>query len=187
MNWLTIVILAVIGILTWRSYSAGFIRELVSLAAVILAIPVAGVLYDDLYPKVHPIVDSEALANLVSFVALFAGVLIAGQIASHLLRQTAEALNLGAVDKLAGGAFGFLKGVLICQVVLVALVAFPAPDLRDEIDESPVAKQLVSGTPFVLAILPDNFENRVDGFLDGFFKDNGVPAPSPTPTQASTG
>ena len=50
----------------------------------------------------------------------FAGVLIAGQVASHLLRTTAEALNLGQVDKIAGGAFGFLKGVLICQVILIA-------------------------------------------------------------------
>ncbi len=181
MNWLSILIIAVIALLTWRSYSAGFIRELVSLAAVILAVPVAGVLYDDLYPKVHPIVDSVALANLVSFLALFTGVIIAGQVLSHLLRQTAEALNLGSVDKLAGGAFGFIKGVLVCQVILVALVAFPTPDFRDEIDASPVATQLVAGTPFVLAILPDNFNDEIDGFLDDFFgEDEEEPGAEPT-------
>ena len=176
MNWLSIAIVVVIGVLTWRSYRSGFIRELVSLAAVILAVPVAGILYDDLYPKVHPIVDNVALANLISFVSLFAGVIVAGQVISHLLHQVAAALNLGAVDKIAGGAFGLLKGVLVCQVLLIVLVAFPAPDLRDEIDGSPVAKRLLDGTPFVLAILPQGFNDEVDGFLDGFFKQDKAPA-----------
>ena len=176
MNWLSIAIVVVIGVLTWRSYRSGFIRELVSLAAVILAVPVAGILYDDLYPKVHPIVDNVALANLISFVSLFAGVIVAGQVISHLLHQVAAALNLGAVDKIAGGAFGLLKGVLICQVLLIVLVAFPVPDLRDEIDGSPVATRLLDGTPFVLAILPQGFNDEVDGFLDGFFKQDKAPA-----------
>ena len=126
MNWLSIAIVVVIGVLTWRSYRSGFIRELVSLAAVILAVPVAGILYDDLYPKVHPIVDNVALANLISFVSLFAGVIVAGQVISHLLHQVAAALNLGAVDKIAGGAFGLLKGVLVCQVLLIVLGCFTA-------------------------------------------------------------
>lgn len=184
MNWVSILIIAVVALLTWRSYRAGFIRELVSLAAVILAIPVAGVLYDDMYPNVHPIVDNEALANLISFVSIFAGVLIAGQVLSALLKQVAEALNLGSVDHIAGGAFGFLKGVLICQALLVALVAFPAPDLREEINQSTVATRLLDGTPFVLAILPDSFEEKVDEFLDGFIRDqeDGEPGSGSTAT-----
>ncbi len=188
MNWISIVIVAVLALLTWRSYRAGFIRELVSLAAVILAIPVAGVLYDDMYPKVHPIVDNVAMANLISFVSIFAGVIIAGQVASALLKQVAEALNLGGVDHMAGAAFGFLKGVLVCQALLIALVAFPSPDFREEIDASPVAKRLLDGTPFVLAILPDSFKDEVDAFFDSLFRDeeaDGDLTPAATPTPES--
>lgn len=183
MNWLSIAIIAILALLTWRSYRAGFIRELVSLAAVILAIPVAGVFYDDMFPKVHPIVDNDALANLICFVSIFAGVIIAGQVASTLLKQMAEALNLGSVDHLAGAAFGFLKGVLVCQALLVAFVAFPSPDIREEIDDSVIATRLLDGTPFVLAILPDSFNDEVSHFFDGLFnesEDEETPGATPT-------
>jgi membrane protein required for colicin V production len=178
-NWVTLVLVVVIGLLTWRSYSTGFIRELVSLASVILAVPVAGIFYDDMYPKVHPIVDSVALANLISFMSLLAGVVIAGQIASYLLRETANALNLGEADHLAGAAFGLIKGILLCQVVLIALVAFPKPDIRDEIDRSPVATALLDSTPLVLSILPSNFDAQVDFFLDHFSDDGDDDDQSP--------
>ena len=167
MNWVTIAILVIIGGLTYRAYVNGFIRELVSLTAVILAVPIAGVLYDDMVPKVEPIVDNVALASLISFLSILAGIIIGGQVAAHLLRRTAEVMNLGSVDKAAGAAFGFMKGVIICQVLLIALIIFPEPDVRDDIDSSPVATALVDGTPMVLGILPGQFDRAVDLFNQG--------------------
>lgn len=167
MNWVTIVILVIIGVMTYRAYRNGFIRELVSLTAVILAVPIAGLLYDDLFPKVEPIIDNEQLASLVSFLAILAGVIIGGQVLAHLLKRTAEVMNLGSVDHAAGAAFGLLKGIIICQVLLIALIIFPEPDLRDDIDDSAVATVLVDGTPMVLGILPGQFDNAVDLFNQG--------------------
>lgn len=167
MNWLTILLLIILGLTTFRAYRNGFVRELVSLASVVVAIAVAGVFYDDLYPKVEPIVDNVVIAALLSFLALFAAVIIAGQVAAFLLKQSVEMLNLGGADQLAGGAFGLVKGVLVCQVVLVALVVFPDPDLRDDIDNSSVARPMVNGAPVILALLPGGFADRVDDFLRG--------------------
>ncbi|HMO55545.1 MAG TPA: CvpA family protein, partial [Tepidiformaceae bacterium] len=80
MNWLDLVLLVAIGLAAYRGYSNGFIRELVSIAAVILAIPIAGLLYDDMYPKVEPIVTNQDLAAVISFVSILAGVIIGGQV-----------------------------------------------------------------------------------------------------------
>lgn len=165
MDWVSIVIIAFAGLVTWRAYTNGFVRELVSLSATILAVPIAGIFYDDLYPKVHPIVDNVALASLISFMALLLGVILAGHVGSHLLRNAVNVLNLGSLDRLAGGGFGFLKAVIIVQVVLIALVAFPKPDVQDDIDRSPVATTLVEAAPGMLAVLPGRFERAVDAFL----------------------
>ena len=170
MNWVSIVVALVLGVTTFRAYRNGFVRELVSLCAVILAIPMAGIFYDDMYPKVLPIVDNEALAYLIAFLAILIGVLILGQVAAHLLKRGVNLLNFGAADQLAGGAFGLLKGILICQAVLIALVLFPRPDVRADIDASPVAKALLDGAPFVLNILPGQFSDGVGQFLDTFKK-----------------
>ncbi len=163
-NWLDLVLLAVIGFSTFSGYRNGFIRELVSIASVILAIPLAGIFYDDMFPKVEPIVRNAQFAALLSFVAILAGVIIGGQVAAHMLKRTAEILNLGVLDRLAGGAFGFLKAVFIVQVLLIALVTFPRPDLREEIDGSQVAQRLLDSAPTVLAFLPRTFDEGIDLF-----------------------
>jgi len=166
-NWLTIGLAAVIVFLTWRAYSNGFIRELVSLCVAILAIPIAGIFYDDLTRKLDPIISDATAARLVAFLSILIGVVIAGQVVAHLLKRAVAMLNLGALDHLAGGAFGFLKAVILCQVVLIALVAFPSPDLGDSIDESPVARTLLDTAPAVLAFLPNTFDREIHAFLDG--------------------
>ena len=164
MNWLDFVLIAVIGFSTFSGYRNGFIRELVSIAAVILAIPVAGIFYDDMFPKVEPIVDNEDLAALLSFVAILAGVVIGGQVAGHLLKRTAEILNLGVLDRLSGGVFGFLKAVVLAQVLLVVFVTFPRPDFREDIDGSIVSQRLLDTAPTVLAFLPNVFDEGIDLF-----------------------
>jgi membrane protein required for colicin V production len=167
-NWLDFVIVGVIGLITYRAYANGFIRELVSLSAVILAIPVAGIFFDDLFPKIEPIVDDARLASLVSFLAIFLAVIIGGLVAAHLLRGGVRLLNLGAVDSIAGGTFGFLKGVLVVQAVLLACVLFPKPDAREPIDESTLSRRLLDGSPIILAFLPDSFERDLYDFMDNF-------------------
>ena len=166
MNWVTLVLLVFIGFLTYRAYRNGFIRELVSLCAVILAVPLAGIFYDDMYPKVQPIIENERLANLVAFMAILLAVVLAGQIISYILRNAVTMLNLGAIDHVAGGAFGFLKAVIIAQVVLIVLVVFPNPNVKGPIDKSPVATRLLDSAPVVLAFLPGQFERALNAFLD---------------------
>lgn len=168
MDWVSIVIVVVVALLTWRAFRRGFLRELVGLAALILAVPVAGVFYDDMIPKVEPIIDNSTGAALLSFLAILVGVLVAGQLLGYLLRRSVDVLNLGGADRVAGAAFGFLQGLLLCQVVLVALVNFPEPDIRTHIDESTLATRLLDWTPVVLSFLPDQFEQAVDIFRGGF-------------------
>ncbi|MCK6563244.1 MAG: CvpA family protein [Dehalococcoidia bacterium] len=183
MNWITLVLLAVIGMMTFNGYRNGFIRELVGLCALILAVPLAGILYDDMYPKVEPIVDNEEAAALISFIAIMGGVLVGGVVVAHLLKKSVDMLNLGRLDDLAGGAFGFVKAAVLCQVVLIALVVFPSPDLREDIDSSPVATALLDAAPVVLAVLPGEFGDALDEFLQKVDEvaDGLTPGETPTP------
>jgi membrane protein required for colicin V production len=185
-NWLSLLLVGVLVLVTWRAYANGFIRELVSLCVAILAIPLAGVFYDNLYRKLHPIITNSDLAYLVSFLAILVGVVIAGQVAAHLLKRAVAMLNLGAADRLAGGAFGFLKAVVLCQVVLIALVAFPEPDLQGQIDDSAVATKMLDATPAVLSVLPATFDRTINGFRNGVNAasavDGAIATPTPPPT-----
>ena len=182
MNWVTILLLLFIGFVTYRAYRNGFIRELVSLCGVVLAVPLAGVFYDDMFPKVEPIVDNPELASLISFVAIMAGVIIAAQVLAYVLREAVTMLNLGVFDELAGALFGFLKAVLLAQVILIAFWVFPSPDLHGSIKNSPVATRLVDSSPFALAILPSQFDDIIARFPGEFTAAPDNPAVTPTPT-----
>ncbi len=181
MDWVSLTLLVFIGFLTWMAWRNGVIRELVSLASVILAIPIAGVLYPRMYPKVHRIVTDGDLAALVSFLAILIGVVVGGQVLAHVLRRTASMLNLGMADHLAGAAFGFVKGVILCQVILIALVTFPSPDLQGQIDDSTVARGLLDTSPVALAFLPDHFDSQLHAFLDSVRTITNSTNPAPTP------
>jgi membrane protein required for colicin V production len=181
-NWLDLLILAVLAFSTWRAYASGFIRELVVLVSVILAIPIAGALYSRMFPKVNPIFDNEDLSAVISFLSILAGVIIGGNVLAHLLKRTAEMLNLGALDRLAGAAFGFLKAALVIQAILIVLVRYPSPDVRGEIDSSRTAKALLDAAPLTLAFLPKTFETGVELFRNAADSIDG-PGAAPTPAR----
>jgi membrane protein required for colicin V production len=181
-NWLTVVLVLVIAWGTFTAWRTGFVRSLVTFCALILAIPIAELFYDDLYRKLHPIISNSDLAYLVSFLAIVTGVVIAGWVVAHVIRQGVAMLNLGLADSIAGGAFGFLRTALLCQVVLVALVAFPSPDLQGSIHDSAVARALLDAAPAVLAFLPGQFDHAIHVFLDGVQAAGGVLGANATPT-----
>ena len=107
--------------------------------------------------------------------------MLAGQVGGHLMKRTASMLNLGAFDRLAGAALGFLKAVIICQVVLIALVVFQKPDLSTTIDGSPVAGKLLDTAPAVLTVLPSTFDHGVEAFQKVAAIINGLPGGRPAP------
>lgn len=165
MNWLDgVIIVALIGF-TVAAYSSGLIREVVTLSAVIFGIVIAGVLYDDLAKDVFVFIDNQNAAEAVSFLMLFGSVYIFGQIAAYMLRTGASLLMLGPWDHLGGAVFGFVKGVFIIQILLIVFAAYPSLGLDSEVDNSALANYFIDDYSFLLNLLPQNFENRIDDFL----------------------
>ena len=165
MNWLDIVIVLVLVWFTLAAFRAGFVREVVTLAATVLAIAVAGFYYDDLAQDVLVFIDNEDAARVIAFLLLLGSIFFMGQLLAFLLRRLVSLLMLGWADRLAGAAFGFFKGLLVVEVLLILFVTFPQWGLDDAIDGSAVAPFFLDTIPFLLRILPDEFEAGVKAFL----------------------
>jgi membrane protein required for colicin V production len=88
-----------------------------------------------------------------------------------MLSRTASLLMLGWADKAGGAVFGFIKGLLIVQVLLIIFAAYPSLGLDDAIANSELAPYFLDDVDFLLRLLPDNFDERIEGFI----------APQPTP------
>lgn len=165
MDWLDVVIVLLLIGFTVAAFSAGLIREVVTLAAVVLGIVIASLLYERLTRDVFVFIDNENAAEAVSFLMLFGATYLLGQIGAYVLKTGAALLMLGPLDHAGGAVFGFIKGLLVVQMLVIVFAAYPSLGLDEAVDNSTIGKWFVDDASFLLPLLPQNFEDRVDDFL----------------------
>jgi len=165
MNWLDFAIIFVLIGFVAAAYAAGLIREAVTLVAAILGIIIAGLLYDDLAADILVFMNDEDAAQAISFLILVGAVYLFGQIVALMLSRTASLLMLGWADRAGGAAFGFLKGLLVVQALLIVLAAYPSLGMEDAVAGSQLAPYFVDDVDILLWVLPDNFDSRIERFL----------------------
>jgi membrane protein required for colicin V production len=166
MNWLDFVIILVIVFFVLGAYSAGLIREVVTLFAVFLGIVIAGALYNSLAKDVLVFIDNEDAARAISFLILFGAVYLIGQISAYVLKTGASLLMLGWVDHAGGAVFGFLKGIIVVQVLLIVFAAYPSRDMDSAVNDSTLGPFFVDDVSFVLQVMPGDFSDRIDHFIE---------------------
>jgi len=157
-NWLDGVILALLAWFIFAAFTAGFIREVVTIVSALLGVVLAGLFYEGLADDIGTFIDSERAARIVSFLVIFGAVAVAGQVAAMLLKETASLLMLGTFDHLAGAVFGLAKGVVIIQVLLILFATYPSLGLGDAISESSLSPVFTEDAPILLKVLPAEFD-----------------------------
>lgn len=162
MNWLDGVILALLAWFIFAAFTAGLIREVVTIVSALLGIVVAGLFYEPLADDIGTFIDSERAARIAAFLAIFGSIVLAGQVAAWLLRETAGLLMLGTFDHLGGAVFGLVKGILIIQVLLILFATYPSLDLDDAISDSALSPLFTERAPILLQILPAEFDAAKD-------------------------
>jgi membrane protein required for colicin V production len=162
MNWLDVIVVLIVAWFTFAAFWAGLIREVVTIVGVALGIVLAGFFYEDLADDVKLVVDGENASRIIAFLLIFGACALAGQLAAMVLKQTASLLMLGTFDHLLGAVFGFVKGIVIVEILMILFVTFPALGLKDTIDESMFGPMFLDGIPFLLKILPSEFDSAVE-------------------------
>jgi len=164
MHWLDIVIVVALLLPMYIGYKRGLIGTLLPLVAIVLGILVAGRFYDDLAGWFHPdLLGSEAQAEIVAFAIILVLFMVAMAIVSRLLQGFLALLLMGWADKIGGLAFGVVTGGVISAAVLT-LIANSFPDVEATFQESTLAAFLLDQFPFILYLLPDEFDAVRDFF-----------------------
>lgn len=164
-NWLDLVIILVILGFVIAAYSAGLIREVITLVAVLAGVVIAGVLYDDLAKDVLVFLKDEEAARAIAFLVLFGAVYLFGQVSAYVLKSGAALLMLGWWDHLGGAVFGFFKGIIFVQALLIIFAGYPSLHLDSAVDDSALGRFFLDDISFLLRLLPADFRHRVDEFL----------------------
>jgi membrane protein required for colicin V production len=182
-HWIDLVIVAIVAWSAFSAFRRGLIRQLVSVLSVIAGGLIAAHLHSRLAANIDFIVEDETTRKLIAFAAIFAGIVVLGQILSMLLRTAAGLLMLGPIDHLGGAAFGVLQGLLIVLFLLFALSAFPASErLTEALQESTLAPYFLDRLPLVERLLPAEFRDAIESFDVGMLPfPGGLPLPMPLP------
>lgn len=97
----------------------GLVRELASLAAIVLGIYGAKLFSSLLVPLVVDMLGvSEKVAQPLSYVVLFIAIAVALLILARTVDKVFDAVSLGGLNKFLGGVFGALKYALIISVLI---------------------------------------------------------------------
>lgn len=102
----------------------GFLRSFCSLGGLLLGLGLAAWNYGTVAKMLMPLVQIRAAADATGFLLIALVVMIAANLVGSLLSKVVHGVGLGCLDRLAGGAFGFLQGTLLVSLCILVTVAF---------------------------------------------------------------
>jgi len=169
MNWIDLFIIIVLAIALFRGFTDGFVKEVISLAALILGIWGAIKFSAFTAAKLYDWFDMTGqYVGIIAFMVTF-GIIV---VLIHFIGLSADkfvnAVSLGFLNRILGIVFGVFKNVLILSVIFVVLNAIDArrPFLpREKIEESKLYNPISDIAPALFPIIGEgNFGISFDRF-----------------------
>jgi membrane protein required for colicin V production len=118
-----VIVLVVLASTIQAGYS-GFFQEAFHLAGLVVGYLVAAWQYQHLAGWFEKYLKSTWLAESAGFLIIFFAVAVAAGVAGRTARWVMKKSGLSFLDRLLGGALGFLRGCLIVAVIAVCMTAF---------------------------------------------------------------
>jgi membrane protein required for colicin V production len=156
-NWLDWVMMIIMVVSIIMAIGKGLVRELISLAAVVVGIVVASLEYRRAAYWFQDLTKSQEIAWAAGFLAIFVLVLAVGGVASLVARFLIQQVGIEWFDRFLGGIFGLLRGLLIDSILLMVMMAFAVKP--QAIEKSRLAPYVSNGARAMAYLMPSNLRN----------------------------
>lgn len=166
MNGFDVMVLVIVLFCMIRGVFRGLIREVSGIVAVIAGFYGAFTYYGLLSPHLAFLIQTSAIRHLVSFGALFCGIVILVGLLAALIRKLMHVVFLGWADRTLGLIFGTAKGILIVSVLFVMLTTFVPTGSASLMSRSETAPYLARISRTMTLIISRNLRMNVLDRLD---------------------
>jgi len=163
MNALDWVVIAILVYTVVISAMRGFVREILSLASILVALVVAGWFYRSATPLVKDVVKTENVALFFGFSIVFVGTLLAAFLVVRIITKFVKFAKVEWFDRCLGVAFGLIRGWVLAAIVVLGLTAFEVQTDRGRSSE--MARFFLPGSRVVALVTPYEVKAR---FLVGY-------------------
>jgi len=162
-----IIVVAIIGLSALFGFIRGFLREILSIGAWIVAGLATYFGLPLLWSFARQYIDHELIADAATGVAIFLVVLVVASVISHVITRSVRESSLGALDRSLGILFGIARGALIVSVALLIFDNFYAPENRPQwIKDARTLPAVEVGATFVRQFVPASVAAQAQGTAD---------------------
>lgn len=168
--WVDIAIIAVIGLSVLTGLFRGFVKELVALCSWGLAIWFGFKYSSMLDPWLKSYIQEQSVRTAAAFIIILFAVLFAGGVVNTVFSFILKRSGLSGTDRTLGMGFGFIRGVFIVALLMVAVKMTSLPYHQYEQESKlyarfePVVEVIYGHLPDVIKQVKtvDNTENIID-------------------------
>ena len=128
MNFFDYILITVVGLSMVLSLWRGFVREIISLAGLVLAFFLASRFAGDASGLLDQWITQDNIANIAAFVLIFVLVMFAVGMVGFIVRKLVDLAALTATDRTLGMFFGAARGFLLIGTAFLMYTAYAKPD-----------------------------------------------------------
>jgi membrane protein required for colicin V production len=145
-------------------FVAGFARVSIGFCAAIAGIVFGFWYYETPAAWIHGIISSQTVCNVLGFLAILWAVLLVGALVAKLVANLFKLTGLSWLNRLLGGAFGFVRGALIGVAFVAMLLAFAPKPLPNWMVSSRLLPYAIDASDICASIAPAAVK---DAFREG--------------------
>lgn len=120
MTALDIIFILLVGLGLVFGLMRGFVHEVLSLGIWIAVVAALWLLHAPLSGALEPVIGTTSGAYMLAFALIFLVVLIGGKLIVRQVGGATRRSRLGAIDRILGGGFGALKGLVGVALLYMA-------------------------------------------------------------------
>jgi membrane protein required for colicin V production len=157
-NLLDILLAIIIGASLVTGFLAGFARVGIGFLATVTGTLFGFWFYGMPAEWFHRFIKSDTACNLLGFFAVFFGFIFVGALIGKLLSKLFKWTGLSWLDRLMGGAFGFVRGCLIAIAFVAVLLAFTPKPLPNWMVDSRVLPYAIEASNVCASLAPNKLK-----------------------------
>lgn len=166
MIWVDWCLLAAFAVSILIGVLRGFTREVLGLASWVLAIAAALTLAPSAVGYLESHIETPSIRIAAAYGLVFLAGLLVGAVVTALASMLVRKSPLSGVDRMVGGGFGMVRGVLFAAI-LVALVGLTPARLDPWWKESVFIGQLEWLADGFRGLLPEDWQKRLESAAPG--------------------